>query len=99
MLDKDVKELNEQMADKEDHIIIAVRRLYIQEFAEANCGRELTEAELEELNLLAWEEFWYLDEWLYEAISKIIPAEEAQKYWEHAIKDMKINHEETDKQK
>lgn len=87
MLDKDVKELNEQTADKNDHIIIAVRRLYIQEFAEANCGRELTEAELEELTWMVWEESWHLDEWLDEAIRQIIPKEEIARHNEQMSKE------------
>ncbi len=86
MLDKDLKKLNEQTTDKNDHIIIAVRRLYIQEFAESNYGRELTEAELEELTWLVWEESWCLDEWLDEAISQIIPEKEIAKHREHVFK-------------
>lgn len=72
MLDKDIKELNEQMTDKNEQVIIAVRRLYIQEFAEANYGRELTEAELEELTWLVWENDWELMQWLDDAIGEIM---------------------------
>lgn len=87
MLDHDVKKLNEQTANKDDHIIIAVRRLYIQEFVEANYGRELTEAELEELTWLVWENDWELMQWLDDAISQIIPAEEIAKHREQMFKD------------
>lgn len=72
MLDKDLKKFNEQMADKDDHIIISIPRGYIQQFAEDNCGRKLTEAELEDLSWLVWEEDWYLWQWLNESISQII---------------------------
>ena len=72
MLDKDVEKLNQHMANKDDHIIIAIRRLYIQEFVEANYGRELTETELEELTWLVWENDWELMQWLDEAIREIM---------------------------
>jgi len=86
MLDKDIKKMNEQTTNKDDYIIIAVRRLYIQEFAEANYGRPLTEAELEELTWMAWETSWKLDEWLDEAIREIMKGSES-----------KNNHETTNK--
>ena len=72
MLDHDIKELNERMTDKDDHVIIAIRGSYVQQFAEDNCGRKLTEAELEELSWLALEEDWYLGVWLDEVIRQII---------------------------
>ena len=86
MLDDDLKKFNEQMADKDDHIIIPVPRGYIQQFVEDNCGRELTEAELEELSWLVWEESWYLDEWLDKAINQIVPKEEIAKHREQMFK-------------
>lgn len=94
MTDDDLKKFNEQMADKDDNIIIAISKGYIQQLAEDNYGRKLTEAELEELSWLVWEEDWYLWQWLDEAISKIIPAEEMKKYREQALKDAKVNPEE-----
>jgi len=86
MLDDDLKKFNEQIADKDEHIIIAIPRGYIQQFAEDNCGRKLTDAELEELSWLAWEESWHLDEWLDEAISQILPEEEIVKHREQMFK-------------
>lgn len=79
MLDKDVENLNQHTANKDDHIIIAVRRLYIQEFVESNYGRELTEAELEELTWLVWENDWELMQWLDEAIRQIIKETKPEK--------------------
>jgi len=86
MLDKDVEELNQQMANEDEHILIPIRRLYIQEFAEANYGRGLTETELEKLTWMAWETSWKLDEWLDEAIREIMKGS-----------DSKNNHEATNK--
>ena len=91
MLDWDVKKLNELLEDKDEHIIVAIRRLYIQEFAEANYGRELTEAELEELTWMVWKESWKLDEWLDEAIRQIVPEEEIATYKEHMSKEFQKN--------
>lgn len=91
MLDHDVKKLNEQATNKDGHIIIAVRRLYIQEFAEASFGRELTEAELEELTWMVWETSWKLDEWLDEAIREIMKDSEPKN--NHETKK-EVNHDE-----
>lgn len=78
MLDKDIEKLNSQTVNKDDHIIIAIRRLYIQEFVEANYGRELTEAELEELTWFVWENDWELMQWLDEAIREIMKDSESK---------------------
>ena len=80
MLDDDLKKFNEQMTDKDDHIIIPIPKGYIQQLSEDNYGRRLTEAELEELSWLVWENDWYLWEWLDEAIRQIIPEKEISKY-------------------
>lgn len=88
MLDKDIEKLNSQTVNKDDHIIIAIRKLYIQEFAEDNYGRKLTEAELEELSWLVWEGGeQYIWDWLNEAISQIIPEEEIAKHRERELKE------------
>lgn len=83
MLEGNLKKFNEQIADKDDHIIISIPRGYIQQFAEDNCGRKLTEAELEDLSWLVWEEDWYLWQWLNESISQIIKESESKNKNDH----------------
>lgn len=83
MLDDDLKKFNEQMADKDEEIIIPITKGYIQQFVEDNYGRKLTESELEELSWSVWEEEnCYLWDWLDEAIRQIIPEKEISKYKE-----------------
>jgi succinate dehydrogenase flavin-adding protein (antitoxin of CptAB toxin-antitoxin module) len=79
MLDKDIEKLNSETTNKDDHIIIGIRRLYIQEFVEANYGRKLTESELEELSWLVWENDWDLMQWLDEAIGQIVEEAKPEK--------------------
>lgn len=67
------EKFNKQIPDKDDHIIIAIHRGYIQEFVEANYGRKLTESELDELSWLVWDEGDYdLMCWIDAAVREII---------------------------
>lgn len=73
MLDDALKKFNELMKNKDDQIVIFITRGYIQEFVEANYGRKLTEAELEDLSWSAWEEGDHdLMCWIDQAMSQII---------------------------
>lgn len=80
MFDEDLKKFNSQIKNKGEQIIILITRGYIQEFVEANYGRELTDAELEELSWLVWEEGDYdLMCWLDASINQIIKKSESKK--------------------
>jgi len=73
MLDDNLKKFNAQLKDKDEQIIIPIVRGFIQPFVEDNYGRKLTEAELEELSWLVWENgTQYVWDWLDEAVSQII---------------------------
>lgn len=73
MFDDNLKKFNEQLKDKDEQIIIPIVRGFIQPFVEDNYGRRLTEAELEELSWLVWEDGeQHIWNWLDEAISQII---------------------------
>lgn len=50
------KKINKQIVNKDENIVIAIPRGYIQEFVEANYGRRLTEVELEKLSWSVWDE-------------------------------------------
>ncbi|GEM_PF-5254298 len=79
MFDENLKKLNKQIKDKNDQIIIFITRGYIQEFVESNYGRKLTDAELEELSWLVWEEGDYeLMCWLDTTINQIIKESESK---------------------
>ena len=74
------EKFNKQIPNKDDHIIIAIHREYIQEFVKANYGRELTESELDELSWLVWDEGDYdLMCWIDAAVGEIIKEAEEKK--------------------
>jgi len=79
MLDDVLKKFNEQIKDKDNQIIIIITRGYIQEFVEANYGRKLTKAELEDLSWSVWEDGDYdLMCWIDQAIIQIIRKSESK---------------------
>lgn len=60
-------------------IVISITREYIQEFVEANYGRQLTEHELDKLCWLVWEyDDHDLVHWLDAAINQIVKESESK---------------------
>lgn len=74
------KKINDQIPDKDDHIVIAIDREYIQEHVKANYGRKLTDSEIKKLSWLVWEEGdCDLVSWIDEGVLVILKEAELKK--------------------
>lgn len=66
------KQLSLGMKAPEDKVIIEITEDFIQQFAEDNCDRKLTPAELEELSWVVWEQEQDLLDWIYSGAMKVM---------------------------
>ncbi len=67
------EKINKRFKNKDEYIVIAINREYIQSFVEANFDRRLTVSQLNELSFSVWDESdESLMNWLSPAVKMLI---------------------------